>query len=196
MKKMNIQEFNQFLKLTREGRENSDIQKIKMFIDWCNKNNYEEILLRLSSEKDAGLGDNRIIDFTTKRIIITKKSFMKKFLDVGYVAGMGPFPYIILSEKKHTSKIKDSANLDIRKIMNKSDLEYSLDYDLVNEVIVSQGSSSVVRNMFGSFITKNYLTIIADQKRYEYILPAKKNGDFYRMTHWLQVIPVKVSVAY
>jgi len=193
---MNIQEFNQFLKLTREGRENSDIQKIKMFIDWCNKNNYEEILLRLSSEKDAGLGDNRIIDFTTKRIIITKKSFMKKFLDVGYVAGMGPFPYIILSEKKHTSKIKDSANLDIRKIMNKSDLEYSLDYDLVNEVIVSQGSSSVVRNMFGSFITKNYLTIIADQKRYEYILPAKKNGDFYRMTHWLQVIPVKVSVAY
>jgi len=196
MKKMNIQEFNQFLKLTREGRENSDIQKIKMFIDWCNKNNYEEILLRLSSEKDAGLGDNRIIDFTTKRIIITKKSFMKKFLDVGYVAGMGPFPYIILSEKKHTSKIKDSANLDIRKIMNKSDLEYSLDYDLVDEVIVSQGSNSVVRNMFGSFITKNYLTIIADQKRYEYILPAKKNGDFYRMTHWLQVIPVKVSVAY
>lgn len=193
---MNIQEFNEFLKLTSKGRENSDIQKIKMFIDWCNKNNHEEILLRLSSEKDAGLGDNRIIDFTTKRIIITKKSFMKKFLDVGYVAGMGPFPYIILSEKKHTSKIKDSAKLDVRKIMNKSDFEYSLDYDLVDEVIASQGSSSIVRNMFGSFITKNYLTIIADKKRYEYILPAKKNGDFYRMTHWLQVLPVKVSVAY
>lgn len=193
---MNIQEFNQFLKLTSEGRENSDIQKIKMFIDWCNKNNYEEILLRLSSEKDAGLGDNRIIDFTTKRIIITKKSFIKKFLDVGYVAGMGPFPYIILSEKKHASKIKDSAKVDVRKIMNKSDLEYSLDYDLIDEVIVSQGSSSVVRNMFGSFIAKNYLTIITDKKRYEYILPAKKNGDFYRMTHWLQVLPVKVSVVY
>jgi len=193
---MNIQEFNQFLKLTSEGRENSDIQKIKMFIDWCNKNNYEEILLRLSSEKDAGLGDNRIIDFTTKRIIITKKSFIKKFLDVGYVAGMGPFPYIILSEKKHTSKIKDSAKVDVRKIMNKSDLEYSIDYDLIDEVIVSQGSSSVVRNMFGSFIAKNYFTIITDKKRYEYILPAKKNGDFYRMTHWLQVLPVKVSVVY
>jgi len=193
---MNIQEFNQFLKLTSEGRENSDIQKIKMFIDWCNKNNYEEILLRLSSEKDVGLGDNRIIDFTTKRIIITKKSFIKKFLDVGYVAGMGPFPYIILSEKKHTSKIKDSAKVDVRKIMNRSDFEYSLDYDLVNQVIVSQGSSSVVRNMFGSFIAKNYLTIITDKQRYEYILPAKKNGDFYRMTHWLQVLPVKVSVVY
>lgn len=193
---MNIQEFNQFLKLTSEGRENSDIQKIKMFIDWCNKNNYEEILLRLSSEKDAGLGDNRIIDFTTKRIIITKKSFIKKFLDVGYVAGMGPFPYIILSEKKHTSKIKDSAKVDVRKIMNRSDFEYSLDYDLVDEVIVSQGSSSVVRNMFGSFIAKNDLTIITDKQRYEYILPTKKNGDFYRMTHWLQVLPVKVSVVY
>ena len=193
---MNIQEFNEFLKLTSKGRENSDIQKIKMFIDWCNKNNHEEILLRLSSEKDAGLGDNRIIDFTTKRIIITKKSFIKKFLDVGYVAGMGPFPYIILSEKKHTSKIKDSAKVDVRKIMNKSDFEYSLDYDLVNQVIVSQGSSSVVRNMFGSFIAKNYLTIITDKQRYEYILPAKKNGDFYRMTHWLQVLPVKVSVVY
>jgi hypothetical protein len=80
--------------------------------------------------------------------------------------------------------------------MNKSDFEYSLDYDLVDEVIINQGSSSVVRNMFGSFITKNYLTIIADQKRYEYILPAKKNGDFYRMTHWLQVLPVKVTVVY
>ncbi|HSA74454.1 MAG TPA: hypothetical protein VLD84_10925, partial [Nitrososphaeraceae archaeon] len=105
-------------------------------------------------------------------------------------------PYIILSKKKHTSKIKDSAKVDVRKIINKSDLEYSLDYDLVNQVIVRQGSSSVVRNMFGSFIAKNDLTIITDKQRYEYILPTKKNGDFYRMTHWLQVLPVKVSVVY
>jgi len=80
---------------------------------------------------------------------------------------MGPFPYIILSEKKQLSKIKDSANLDVRKIMNSSDLKYSSDYDLVGEVILSQGSNSVVRNMFGSFTTKKYLDIVTQQKRYE-----------------------------
>jgi len=80
---------------------------------------------------------------------------------------MGPFPYIILSEKKQLSKIKDSANLDVRKIMNSSDLKYSSDYDLVGKFILSQGSNSVVRNMFGSFITKKYLAIVTQQKRYE-----------------------------
>jgi len=80
---------------------------------------------------------------------------------------MGPFPYIILSEKKQLSKIKDSANLDVRKIMNSSDLKYSSDYDLVGKFILSQGSNSVVRNMFGSFITKKYLDIVTQQKRYE-----------------------------
>lgn len=191
---MNIQAFNEFLKYTNSKKQYSDIQKIKSFVDWCNKNNYEEILMRLSSEEHGGLGNSSIVDFTTKRIICSKKSFLNRFLDIGYVAGMGPFPYMILSTKKQNSKIKNSANFNLERILNDPNLEYSLDYDLIREVIVNRGTNTIVRNMFGSFISKNYLRIVTDTKTYEYILPTKKNGDFFRMSHWLKILPVKVSI--
>ena len=49
-------------------------------------------MLRLSSESRGGWGENTFLDFTTKRIIISKKEFFRKFLDLGYVAGMAPYP--------------------------------------------------------------------------------------------------------
>jgi hypothetical protein len=48
--------------------------------------------------------------------------------------------------------------------------------------------------MFGSFIAKNYLNIVTSGKTYQYILPTKKNGDFFKMSHWLKILPVKVSI--
>ncbi|MDR4512557.1 MAG: hypothetical protein MRJ93_12730 [Nitrososphaeraceae archaeon] len=191
---MNIQKFNEFLKYTNSKNQFSDIQKIKIFMEWCNKNNYEEILLRLCSQEHEVLGNSSLLDFTTKRIISRQRSFLNKFLDLGYVAGMGPFPYMILSTKKQNSKIKNSSNFNLERILNDPNLEYSIDYDSVQEVIIDRGSNTVVRNMFGSFISKNYLSIIAKNKTYEYILPAKKNGDFFRMSHWLKILPVKVSI--
>lgn len=191
---MNLQEFNEFLKYTNNKKHDSDIQKVKSFMEWCNKNNYEEILLRLSSEEHGGLGNSSIVDFTTKRIITTKRSFLNRFLDIGYVAGMGPFPYMILSKKKQHSKIKNSANFDLKRIINNPNLELSIDYDLVKEIIVNRGSNAIVRNMFGSFISKNYLSIVTSSDTYQYILPTKKNGDFFKMSHWLKILPVKVSI--
>jgi hypothetical protein len=191
---LNLQEFNEFLKSTDIEKQSSDIQKIKNFMQWCNKNNFEEILLRLSSEQHGGLGNSSIVDFTTNRIITTKRSFLNKFLDIGYVAGMGPFPYMIFSKKKQYSKINYSANFNIESILNYPNLELSINYDLVKEVIVNQGSNAIVRNMFGSFIAKNYLNIVTSGKTYQYILPTKKNGDFFKMSHWLKILPVKVSI--
>ena len=38
---------------------------------------------------------------------------MNRIFELGFVAGLGPFPYMILSKKKQQSKIKDSAKLKI-----------------------------------------------------------------------------------
>jgi hypothetical protein len=50
---MNQFEFEQFLKFAEEEAlsAKSDSEKIQDFILWCKKNNFEEIILRLSSEE-------------------------------------------------------------------------------------------------------------------------------------------------
>ena len=63
----------------------TDPEKIQLFMDWCKRKDLEELMLRLSSESRGGWGGNTFLDFTTKRIIISKKEFFRKFLDLGYV---------------------------------------------------------------------------------------------------------------
>jgi hypothetical protein len=49
--------------------------------------------------------------------------------------------------------------------------------------------------MFGSFITKNYMTIFTKDNKYEYILPIKKNGEFNKMSYWMKsILPVQISL--
>jgi hypothetical protein len=72
--------FDKFLKESkRRLNDKSDSEKVRVFIDWCLKNNYEEIILRISSEEKGGWASNYFLDFTTNRIIVTKKSFLTKF---------------------------------------------------------------------------------------------------------------------
>src|SRR5947209_4916221 len=82
-------EFEQFLKSAEDQlSDKSDSHKIQAFIAWCKKNGIEEIILRLSSENKGGWGKNFFfLDFTTQRMIVSKKRFMRKFLDLGYIAG-------------------------------------------------------------------------------------------------------------
>ena len=190
-----FKEFLDFLNYNKKDNENS-VVKVLYFIDWCNKNNHEELLVRLNSEKQDGLGYNSIIDFTTKRIIITKKKLINRIFEMGFVAGLGPFPYMIFSKKKQQSKIKDSAKLKIEKILQDKNLEFTISYIDVQKIIIKRGSNSVVRNMLGSFITKNYLTIFTKaNNKYEYVLPIKKNGDFSKMVYWMKsILPVKISL--
>ena len=69
---MNPNAFESFLNKFRGMLdEKSDSEKIKFFIDWCNQNGMEEIILRLSSEAKGGWSKNFYLDFTTSRIIIT-----------------------------------------------------------------------------------------------------------------------------
>jgi hypothetical protein len=49
--------------------------------------------------------------------------------------------------------------------------------------------------MFGSFISKYYLTISSTNNKYEYILPMKKNGNFDKMSYWMKsILPIQISI--
>src|ERR687898_1302978 len=194
---MEFKDFKDFLNTANHNKKNKTrgIDTISYFIDWCNNNNYEELLLRLNSERQGGLGYNSVIDFTTKRIIITRKKIINRIFEIGFVAGLGPFPYMILSKKKQQSKIKDSAKLQIEKILHDPNLEYIINYNDILKIIIKRGSNSVVHNMFGSFITKNYMTIFTKNNKYEYILPSKKNGELNKMSYWMKsILPVQISL--
>ena len=195
---MEFKDFKDFLNTANHNKKNktSGIDNILYFIDWCNNNNYEELLLRLNSERQGGLGYNSIIDFTNKRVIITRKKILNRIFDIGFVAGLGPFPYMIMSEKKQQSKIKDSTKLQIEKILRDPNLERTITYNDISKIIIKKGTNSLIHNMFGSFITKYYLTIFTSNNKYEYILPMKKNGDFDKMSYWMKsLLPVRISFA-
>lgn len=194
---MEFDDFKKFLDFLNHNKKDNEniVDNLLHFIEWCNDNNYEELLVRLNSEKQGGLGYNSIIDFTTRRIIITRKTIIKSIFEIGFVAGLGPFPYMILSKKKQQSKIKDSAKLQIEKILHDQNLECIINYNDILKIIIKKGSNSVVRNMFGSFITKNYMTIFTKNNRYEYTLPIKKNGEFNKMSYWMKsILPVEISL--
>jgi len=195
---MEFDDFKEFLDILNHNKKDNEnsIVNLLSFIDWCNNNNHEELLVRLSSEKQSGLGYNSVIDFTTKRIIITRNKLINRIFELGFVAGLGPFPYMILSKKKQQSKIKDSAKLKIEKILQDENLEFTISYIDVQKIVIKRGSNSVVRNMFGSFITKNYLTIFTKaNNKYEYVLSIKKNGEFNKMFYWMKsILPVEISL--
>jgi len=195
---MEFDDFKEFLDILNHNKKDNEnsIVNLLSFIDWCNNNNHEELLVRLSSEKQSGLGYNSVIDFTTKRIIITRNKLINRIFELGFVAGLGPFPYMILSKKKQQSKIKDSAKLKIEKILQDENLEFTISYIDVQKIVIKRGSNSVVRNMFGSFITKNYLTIFTKaNNKYEYVLSIKKNGEFNKMFYWMKsILPVEITL--
>jgi len=194
---MEFDDFKEFLDLLNHNKKDNENSVVNLlyFIEWCNNNNHEEFLVRLNSEKQGGLGYNSVIDFTTKRIIITRKKIINRIFEMGFVAGLGPFPYMILAKKKQQSKIKDSAKLKIEKILQDENLEFTMSYIDVQKIVIKRGSNSVVRNMFGSFIIKNYLTIFTKtNNKYEYVLSIKKNGDFSKMFYWMKsILPVEIS---
>ena len=192
---MEPEQFREFLKYSK-GRiaSLSDSEKIQLFMDWCNRKGLEELMLRLSSESKGGWGENTFLDFTTRRIIISKKEFFRKFLDLGYVAGMAPYPYLILREKiKNSEIIKKSAQIDVNSILQRPSSFY-IWYSDVKALEIRKGTETIVHNMMGSMIQTNFLTLTTRENSYDFKLPTKKDGHFDRIYFWLDsVIPVKVA---
>ncbi|HET7390172.1 MAG TPA: hypothetical protein VFJ51_05055 [Nitrososphaeraceae archaeon] len=192
-------EFEQFLKFAEDQLSNkTDSQKIQAFTSWCKKNDTEEVILRLSSEDKGGWGRNFFfLDFTTSRIIVSKKRFLRKFLDLGYVAGMAPFPYMIFSKKLKPSNIRKQALINPSNILDNNSSNFFISYSDIQEIVIRKGTENIVRNMLGTMITSNFLTVKTASKTYNYVLPANKNGTFEEIYYWLSIVlPVKVSANY
>lgn len=193
---MNQIEFEQFLKFAEEEAlsAKSDSEKIQDFILWCKKNNFEEIILRLSSEEKGGWSKNFCLDFTTTRIIVSKKSFLNKFVDLGYVAGLAPIPYMILSKKIKRSYVKKQHNDPPEDIIKRDRSNYCIPYSDIQQFIIRKGIETTVTNMVGTMIMKNFLTIKTVEKTYNFTLPVNKNGKFEQIHFWLSVVlPVNVT---
>jgi hypothetical protein len=190
---MRTEDFDQFLRFAEDHslQSKSDAEKIQTFISWCKKSGFEEVIIRLSSESKGGWGNNFLLDFTTNRIIISKKKFIRKFVDVGYIAGMAPFPYMLASNqklkpadlKKRLIIINPEHNLK-----GHSSSNFFIPYSEIQEIIIRKGVQTLVTNMLGSMITTNFLTIKTASDSYDYMLPVRKNGTFEQVHYWLSVV--------
>lgn len=182
--------FDKFLKESKRNlnEKKSDWEKIRIFIDWCVKNGYEEVILRISSEEKGGWARNYFLDFTTNRIIITKKSFMTKFADLGYVAGLAPYPYLVLLKQQSSSNIRSQATLSPEELVKKKQ-GFSIWYSDIAEFVLRKGIETTVTNMFGRAIVSNFLHIkTSSGKEYNFTLPVNKNGTYEQIRFWLGVV--------
>jgi hypothetical protein len=173
----------------------SDAERILLFIEWCKKRKMEELILRLSSETTGGWGNNFFLDFTTNRLIVSKKNFFRKFADVGYIAGMAPYPYLVLSPKIKDSEIdKRSASFDPDAILSSNPNNLCFWYEEIEELLFRRGDETTVHNMMGSVVQANFLTIKSKGKTFQFKLPARKDGQFDKVYYWMRtLIPVPVK---
>ncbi len=185
---MNPSNFELFLKESKRTlKDKSDSEKIKFFIDWCNKNDMEEVILRLSSEGKGGWSRNFYLDFTTSRIIITKKNFFTKFADLGYVAGLAPYPYLLL-KNMDSSKIRKEASYTPNDLVKGENFSDFIWYSDMEEIRLRRGIETMVANMFGRAIMSNFLTIKASGgRRFDFTLPVNKNGSYEQVHFWMNV---------
>ena len=185
---MNSALFEKFLMESKKTLDaGSDSEKLRTFIDWCVKNNYEEVILRISSEEKGGWARNHFLDFTTKRIIATKKRFLTKFADLGYVAGLAPFPYLVLLKDSKSSNIKAQATSDPDELLKKDG--FYIWYSDIAEFVLRKGTETLVANMFGRAIVSNFLHIkTLSGNEYDFTLPVNKNGTYEQIRYWISVI--------
>jgi hypothetical protein len=193
---MNPSEFQEFLtyadkRLTR--RSNSE--KVTAFIAWCKDRGIEEVIVRLSSEDNKWWKQSLFLDFTTTRVIISKKSYARKFVDTGFVAGMAPFPYMVLSRDLKMSNVRKQSMLRPAEILKSDSSNYHIPHSEIKNIFFRKGVETTITNMLGTAIKSNFLTIrTTNNKVYTYRLPVSKNGSFEKIHYWLSVVlPITIS---
>jgi hypothetical protein len=191
-------EFEEFLSSNKsrlEGR--SDSEKVKLFIDWCNKYDLEELIIRLSSDGKRIFDVGSFLDFTTRGILIRKKSWSRKFIDTGFVAGMAPLPYALISSKLKIADITKKTLADTADTIRKKESMISkyVPYTEVTEISLRPGLETRVTNMLGSTLRQNFLTIKSTVgPPHQYSLPVGKNGPYDKIYFWLSaILPIDVS---
>ncbi len=191
------------LKKIKFDSKMSDSKKIKMVYDLMLARNIEPIVLRLSGYvKNKPMKIDYLLTFTPTRIILVKKNKLRKLIDPGFVAGIGPYLYYILSKKIEYSdiKIKDSfiskegdAEAASASESDTSD-EVSIKYQDIKKITFYYDIKTLVSNMLGTAVKENVLIIHTVKEKYEFILPTGKNGPYDKTFYWLKMcLPVKIA---
>jgi len=184
-----MSEFKQSLKQLKNNIESSESQKIRSFYQLCKECNIEPILLRLGANiKNRFTNTSYLITFTTTRILISKKSNLRILMDIGYVAGLGPYLYYLLSDKVKLEDIKSKDSF-VQEAISDSNrpTEISLNYKEIDKLIFYHGIETLVTNMLGSAVNNNFLKICTQKKSYNFIISAKKNGEYKKIYYWLKM---------
>ncbi|HVX01564.1 MAG TPA: hypothetical protein VHA09_00260 [Nitrososphaera sp.] len=195
---MNPDIFDRFVMQHRENLPGlSDSEKVREYIEWCRGNHMEEAILRLSSASKGGWSRNFTLDFTTERVIVSRKGILAKFADLGYVAGLAPYPYLLtMNNNKNNAKKNNATAPKIRKqadfvpedLVQNENFERSIWYSDIRELALRKGWETMVTNMMGRAIVSNFLTIrTIDGKIHDFTLPVTKNGLYESIFFWLGV---------
>ncbi len=195
---MNPQVFETFKEQYRSKLPSMlDVEKVRTYIAWCREKNMEEVILRLSSESKGGWSKNLTLDFTTERIIVSKKNFLTKFADFGYVAGLAPYPYLLTMKGNSDSpKIRKQANFIPQDLLMSENLQDFIWYSDIVEFTLRKGWETMVANMMGRAILSNFLTIktMVNDKTYDFTLPVNKNGPYESIFFWVgAALPIKIA---
>ena len=192
-----MSEFNNYLKNIKYNNKITNSQKIYAFNQLCKEYNIEPVVLRLSGDiKNKIKSTGYLITFTTTRVIISKKGNLKSLFDIGYIAGLGPYLYYLVSDKiKNLEDIKLKNSLINNITSNSISInEYYIEYNDVNKIVFYNGVETRISNMFGSAINDNFLKIYTKEKQYNFIIPVKKNGDYEKILYWLRMsLPISID---
>jgi hypothetical protein len=199
---VNSHTFERFTKQYREKLSGvSHSERVKAYITWCKESHIEEVILRLSSESRGGWSKNFTLDFTTERVIVSRKSFLAKFADLGYVAGLAPYPYLLTIDRADNSnnntapKIRKQASFTPEDLLRSENLDRFIWYSGMREFTLRKGWETMVTNMMGRAIVSNFLTIrTIDDKTYDFTLPVTKNGPYESVFFWLGIaLPIRIA---
>ena len=190
-----MSKFNELLQDLKNNKQISESQKIRSFNELCEEFDKEPILLRLSgSIRKRFTPSNYTITFTNTRIIISKKSSLQNLLGVGYVAGLGPYLYYLLSDKMKLEdmKLNDAFVQNASSALNLTN-DVFLGYKEISKLVFYHGVETLVTNMLGSAVNENILKIHTSKNSYNFIVSAKKNGEYKKIYYWLKMsLPVTV----
>jgi hypothetical protein len=173
----------------------SDTQKIKRFYDLMKDLNVEPIVLRLSGYvKQKPVKIDYLLTFTPSRIILIRKNFIRKLTDPGFVAGLGPYLYYVLSKKIEYSDIKKKDSFISKDDSHPSSDQTSILYKNITKFVFYPDVKTLISNMLGTAINENVLIIHTNEQKYEFILSTGKNGSYDKTLYWLKTcLPVKIS---
>lgn len=156
-----MSEFNKSLKHLKNDIERSNSQKIGIFYQLCKEHNIEPVILRLSGDiKNRFTRSGYLITFTNTRVIVSEKSNLRNLLDIGYIAGLGPYLYYLLSDRVNLEdvKSKDSFVQGLPSGSN-STKEFYIHYKEIEKLLFYHGIETLITNMLGSAVNYNFLKI-------------------------------------